>query len=459
MSTTTTTLDDKTIKVEVTFNETLNFNLSEEEFMSNKDNIMKSLRRRVAEEILKEDSEYLYRASVKLNGVKLQQEELEEQGEQGKQEESPESEVILELSGNSFHSKKLAAIHFQNIPEILNSLLKKNKEKNISGVNSVVKESKKTPSGHNLIRETSESYEKEKGIFNSFNLIQNENSLHDDLQINLKHEVKSPLKGFNINFDIKSFPTLESKLEEESNSNEGHLLDLLICDNFKQSYESTLERTSLPDDNSTSCEHISKNYKVSVLFGNISYSIGLYDKSIHFYERGLNLLETEKSTDSEVIHFLHIALLQNNIARSYINCLKISEGICYLLSASENIFKIQNINNTAGKENCQSLATHIMLMKINIEFNLVESYFLIENKERSSFFLDDIFKIINNELLNYHDEKEKLKIMSRYYYNLGKYELRINEINNSLKKLSEKQRQELEPIIKEQLIKKFRKLF
>jgi tetratricopeptide (TPR) repeat protein len=418
--------EEKSVKIEVSFKGSFTFDFTEQD-MKTKDSqeFLDKIKKLIIKEITNEQN--LGRL-IKIKSA------TENNSENSKIDEK-------KFSSSSINFKRLSsANNFHDIPEIFNSLLESNRNSQKNEENNLLKEGKE--SNENLIRKKTASgkdlgleptQQKQESKFAKVDESDKFFEDSDDSLIHIREEGKCSSE-FVTDYGNLGYPTREvSKLNESFDSQEspeGHFMHLLICDNFKQSYETTLAAAAMPDD-SMACDHMSKNYKVSVLFGNISYSIGLYDKALYFYEKALNFLQSEKPhedvEESEVNHLLHLALLQSNIARSYINCLKITEGIAYLISASENLSSIHR----ESLEN-KGLLNQILLLKINIEFNLVESYHMIENYERSKFFLDNISNVINNQLKSFKDHKEKQKILARYYNNLGKLQLKSNDTISSL---------------------------
>lgn len=414
--------EKKSVKIEVSLKALYNFDLSDHD-IENKDSVgfLDKIKKLILNEISNEQN---FGRIVNIKSV---------------DESSTKSKIDKKkFSSTAMNFKKMSANNFHDIPEIFNSLLEKNRNCNKNEENNLlreVKESseslirKKSASGKNLGLEATK--EKQKSNFAKVDESNRFFEDSDDSLGNIREEGKYSdefvIEHENFNNSVREVSKLNDSFDSQ-HSHESHFMHLLICDNFKQSYETTLAAAAMPDD-SIECDHTSKNYKVSVLYGNISYSIGLYDKALYFYEKALNFLQSEKPHDdvaeSEVNHLLHLALLQSNIARSYINCLKITEGIGYLISASENLSSIdrESIGN-------KGLINQILLLKINIEFNLIESFHMIENYERSKFYLENISDEINSKLKYC---KDKNKIYARYYNILGKLQLKSNDTISSLK--------------------------
>lgn len=256
----------------------------------------------------------------------------------------------------------------------------------------VVEKNKKS----SILRSASTNFEKIPEIFKSLMEIRTPNkSQEENYQGKTASGRKLPISGEEADSDMSAH---DFDLTQNGSS---PLLELLICDKFKESYESSLNKKTP----SPTCEHVSKNksYQLSVLFGNISYSIGMFDKAIQFYERALFILHSEISqqeshytsnansdsdsegnlSETESVHLIHFALLENNIARCLINSFKISEGIKRLKRG----YRLLNKGEGGGDLHSSEDKDQVLFLLINILFNLAEAYYIIEDCHRSQKYL------------------------------------------------------------------------
>lgn len=106
----------------------------------------------------------------------------------------------------------------------------------------------------------------------------------------------------------------------------GKQMDLLICDNFKSRYESTIHPNILK--NTSHCFStkqlnilqksicMSNNHKIYLLYGNIAYSMVSYDKALKFYQTGINTLKEDNNESPNSLNIVILrSLLRNNLAK------------------------------------------------------------------------------------------------------------------------------------------------
>jgi tetratricopeptide (TPR) repeat protein len=248
--------------------------------------------------------------------------------------------------------------------------------------------------------------------------------LRDASAMNLKEENDS-IKSYENLYDLdkkEDAGSLEGdgSLTEKDIRNPFHFnapdektgLSLLSCDKFKESYESTLCTSA---DLNTSAIDFSKNYHLAILFGNISYSLGMYDKAIHFYNLALQTVTL--LTHDKYIENVNISLLENNIGRSLVNKFKVRDGIEHL--------------NTAKSKLEHSEASYAIILKLFINFNLAEAYYLMENFEQSINLLIEIHESLskNKSIL---EQEENAKMLCKYYFSVGKIYLKMNNYSVAL---------------------------
>lgn len=236
-------------------------------------------------------------------------------------------------------------------------------------------------------------------------------SLGSDNEDNLSIEMTAPSFSNNIN-NISSNDVFDLK------SN----LDILLCDSFKSSYEASLNQETnkeMCSFNELTLLESFQNYKLIVLYGNISFSINSYEKAINFYKMAINLLNNDKPS---VNNKIQIAVLLNNISKCLINLLRINDGIIKLQTAL-NILKELKDNTTAYS------------LLITLELNLSDAYYNIENYEQSLDILDKLRKEINNENENVLDSNDKDKFLYKYCKNVGKIAYRLKNYKYALENL------------------------
>lgn len=257
----------------------------------------------------------------------------------------------------------------------------------------------------------------------------------------------------------------------------GKQIDLLICDNFKSRYESSIHPNILKNTSQffsmkqlnllekNKC--VNNNHKIYLLYGNIAYSMGSYHKAQKFYQTGINtIIEENKDNPNSLDYVIFKCLLQNNLAKCLINCLNIKPAITVLETAVNTLNEKlsflhesesnnnnnnnnplepnQNTNNNANNNNNnnsynKNLIYKFKLLKFIIEFNLAETYFFLEEYKQSHTILDRIFEELTSEsTLGYYeshniadlsyDDKELSKFFVKYYYICGKIQFRLDNM-------------------------------
>jgi tetratricopeptide (TPR) repeat protein len=288
--------------------------------------------------------------------------------------------------------KRFKSGKFENIPDLFNKLFKDEEIKKEKKIQIIPEE---------------EHLNAEEG---KLNLMQ----LKQDLQMNQEEE-----NYFHQPDRKESFASSKKKHKHSKKED----VEFLLCDKFKSSYESTLLLKPRPnqDLNQNDVTIISnyklgggsgKNYRLTLLYANMSYSMGLYSKAMDFYLTALEMMSKGSNTEFPYEQVLHTALLQNNIARCLTSSLRVREGIEYLEKASKTIVNVKKQNLECEK------------LKFYVEFNLAESYYLIQNYEsavRVLEYIHESLESINCQL----QENEKNEMFYKYYFNLGKVYLRI----------------------------------
>ena len=223
-------------------------------------------------------------------------------------------------------------------------------------------------------------------------------------------------------------------------------IDLLICDNFKSRYESSIHPNILKN-TSINFSHkqlhmleknksVNKNYKSYILYGNIAYSMGIYHKACKFYQTGINTMKEEikENSNDQSNCLIFKCLLQNNLAKCMMNLLNIKGSINILetayLNLNEKIIFLEDHSD-------RLFVNKIKNLRLIIEFNLAEAYFCMHDYEKSSFILDKIFEeLTSDNTLKYYDstadldisfdDKQISKSFVRYYYISGKIQFRLD---------------------------------
>ena len=254
------------------------------------------------------------------------------------------------------------------------------------------------------------------------------------------------------NFIHKNYSEKENKnklkigcfMEEET----GKKIDLLICDNFKSKYESSIHPNILK--NTSHCfstkqinmleknKCVNTNHKIYILYGNIAYSMGAYDKALKFYQTGLITIKEESTF---LFNFLIIkTLFQNNIAKCMLNLMNVKGSIGILEIAENNLSEKINILDEKIDKN---YFYKILLLKVIIELNLSEAYYCVQDYKTSGCFLDKVFEDLTSEnTLKYYeshkdfelayDDKEISKFFVKYYYLSGKIQFRLENYQLAL---------------------------
>ncbi len=145
--------------------------------------------------------------------------------------------------------------------------------------------------------------------------------------------------------------------------NTGEQIDLLICDNFKSRYESSIYPNILKN-TSQNFSHtqinlleknksVNNNYKIYLLYGNIAYSMGSYHKAHKFYQTAINTITEENIDNLNSLNFVTFkCLLQNNLARCLINILNVKAAISVLESSVNTLNdKISNLCESVTNSN------------------------------------------------------------------------------------------------------------
>jgi tetratricopeptide (TPR) repeat protein len=259
----------------------------------------------------------------------------------------------------------------------------------------------------------------------------------------------------------------------------GKQIDLMICDNFKSRYESTIHPNILKNTSQyfstkqlnllekNKC--VNNNHKIYLLYGNIAYSMGSFHKAQKFYQTGINTIIDENKDSPNLFNYVIFkSLLQNNLAKCLINSLNIQQAIPILESAliplnhklsqyesekNNNIINLDNNNNgNAGQNgNVNVLNKHslskLKLLKLIIEFNLAEVYYVKEDYKQSHIVLDRIFEDLTSESTagyyeshNFaefsYDDKEINKFFVKYYYICGKINFRLDNLQLAMESFS-----------------------
>lgn len=265
----------------------------------------------------------------------------------------------------------------------------------------------------------------------------------------------------------------------------GKQIDLLICDNFKSRYESTIHPNIIKNTSqyfSTKQLNIleknkcvNNNHKIYLLYGNIAYSMGSYYKAQKFYQTGINTIINEnKESPNSLNYVIFKCLLQNNFAKCLINTLNIKASIPILENSintlnekilsyneTESANTNNNINNISLDQNVNANVIHnndpnqnnanninnpnkniiykFKLLKFIIEFNLAEAYYCLEDYKQSHTILEKTFEELTSEsTLGYYeshniadlsyDDKELSKFFVKYYYICGKIQYRLDNL-------------------------------
>lgn len=246
----------------------------------------------------------------------------------------------------------------------------------------------------------------------------------------------------------------------------GEQIDLLICDNFKSRYESSIHPTILKNTSQyislkqlnilekNKC--VNSNNKIYLLYGNIAYSMGAYHKALKFFQTGINTIKEDTNDDPQSVNYVIFkSLLQNNLAKCMINQLSIQDSIAVLKNAISDLEKKLDIYNSCS-DNCidnlpennknqllnnvnKNFIYKLCLLKIIIEFNLAEAYYYLDDFKQSSIILEKIFEELTSEnTLKYYeshhssdlsyDDKEISKFFVKYYMILGKIQYRMDNL-------------------------------
>jgi len=270
----------------------------------------------------------------------------------------------------------------------------------------------------------------------------------------------------------------------------GRPIDLLICDNFKSRYESSIHPNILKNTSQfistkqlnllekNKC--LNNNHKIYLLYGNIAYSMGSYHKAQKFYQTGINtIIDENKDTPNFSNYTIIKSLLQNNLAKCMINSLNIKSSISVLMNAisalNEKLSYFNEIENLSGSNNNNinldnNLNTNInvnpntinnnlrasnkhfiyklKLLKFILDFNLAEAYYFIEDYKQSHIILERIFEELTSEsTLGYYeshniadlsyDDKEISKFFVKYYYIIGKIQYRLDNLQLAMESFTQ----------------------
>jgi tetratricopeptide (TPR) repeat protein len=323
---------------------------------------------------------------------------------------------ISDLDENEHHNERAprrrrTTHHFESMPKIFEYLMERKKPK-------------KRP----LKRKSTMGDPKDNSLKKKFSILPPEDQLNfkrDISVLNLKEENDS-IKSYENIYDLDKKEDNNSLEDEKSlekdvknpfhfnaAADEKTGLSLLNCDKFKESYESTLCTSA---DMNTSAIDFSKNYHLAILFGNISYSLCMYDKSVHFYNSALQTVSL--LTSDKYIESINTALLENNIGRSLINQFKVRDGI-------------EHLNIAKSKLDFPSEVSYSTILKLFINFNLAEAYYLIENFEVSINLLIEIYELLtkNRQLF---EQEEYTRMLRKYYFSVGKIYLKMNNYTVAL---------------------------
>jgi hypothetical protein len=274
------------------------------------------------------------------------------------------------------------------------------------------------------------------------NFLKNYNDLGDGRSINSYEDLslldKTHNKSIQGNMKFKFFTGHE----------ENQRIDILICDNFKSRYESSIHPNMLRNTNKSIepkkqnlleksfINNQSANYKIYLLYGNLSYSMGSYKKASKFFQTGINIL-TENSENSMTLNsIIYISLLKNNLAKCLLNTLYVQESIVIFKEIINDLSeKLQNIGDD---DYLRQAIFKLNILKIVVQFNLAEAYYCLEEFEKSSTILDNLFEELTSEnTIEFieefsYDEKEITRYFAKYYLIMGKIFYRLNKLYSSM---------------------------
>jgi tetratricopeptide (TPR) repeat protein len=329
------------------------------------------------------------------------------------------SDLDIENEGLKHHQRlkrRQTTHHFDSMPKIFEYLMVKRKpikkrllkkKSNIdANVDTILKKN------FSVLKDTDKpAFRKEYSELNlkdSDSYRAHSKSYEDILDYDKKDEGTNSLEGNNSLEEEKySEKDLQNPFHFNAAQDEKTGLNLLNCDSFRETYESTLCTST--ESNNRSVVDFSKNYHLLILFGNISYSIGMYERARTFYNSALhtvNLLTQEKNIEN-----INIALLEINIGRSLINDFKVKEGLEHLNTAKEKL------------ENSDTLYSSIL--KLHINYDLAEANFLIDNFETSINLLIEIYEVLSKRK-SILESEEKTRMLCKYYFTVGKIFLKTN---------------------------------
>jgi tetratricopeptide (TPR) repeat protein len=292
----------------------------------------------------------------------------------------------------------------------------------------------------------------------------NEKEEDDDISsIDSSHREPNFLKNYNDLGDgdgrsINSYEDL-SLLHNKSNHDnmkfkfftteeENERIDILICDNFKSRYESSIHPNILKNTNKSfepkkqnllekSFINIqSTNYRIYLLYGNLSYSMGSYKKASKFFQTGINILNENSENSMFLNTIIYVSLLKNNLAKCLLNTLYVQESIVIFKEVINDL--TDKLQNFGDDDYLRQAKFKLNLLKIVVQFNLAEAYYCLEEFEKCSNILDSLFEELTSEItLEFieefsYDEKEVSRYFAKYYLIMGKIYYRLNKLDSSL---------------------------
>ena len=232
-----------------------------------------------------------------------------------------------------------------------------------------------------------------------------------------------------------------------TNDEENQRIDVLICDNFKSRYESSIHPNLLKNTNKPietkkqsllekSGMNKSTNYRIYLLYGNLSYSMGSYKKASKFFETGIKIVNENSENSTSIKTLVFTSLLKNNLGKCLFNTLYIQESIAIFKEISNDL--TEKLQNFFEEDHHKQTIFKLNLLKIVVEFNLAEALFCLEEFEKSSSILERLFEELTSEAtLNFieefsYDEKEITRYFAKYYLIMGKINYRLNNFDVSM---------------------------